>query len=75
MTLRPSSISAIITSVATSQTRPGIHAPGPILKPLDPELIYSEWSCRVALARHHAFRGQWDEARAELSTAERLSPE
>jgi tetratricopeptide (TPR) repeat protein len=45
------------------------------LKPLDPDLLMSEWSCRAALGRQHALRGRWDEARIELATAERLLPE
>ena len=45
------------------------------LKPLDQKVLLSEWACRVALARHHALHGRWDEGRLELETAARLQPE
>jgi hypothetical protein len=45
------------------------------LKPLDLEILFREYRCRVALARQHATHGRWDEGRLELETAARLNPE
>lgn len=45
------------------------------LRPLDDEAIGQEWSARVSLARHHALKRRFDEARAEFDLAERLRPE
>jgi tetratricopeptide (TPR) repeat protein len=45
------------------------------LKPLDQKILMDEWACRVALARHHALKGRFDEGRAELDNAAGLHPE
>jgi tetratricopeptide (TPR) repeat protein len=45
------------------------------LKPLDETTIGQEWAARVALARHHARHGRWDEGRAELEAADKLRPD
>lgn len=45
------------------------------LKPLGESLRHTEWSLRVALARHHALEHRWDEGRAEFALAEPLWPE
>ncbi len=45
------------------------------LKPLDEMAALQEWGARVALARHLALQGRWDEGRAEFAAAERARPD
>jgi tetratricopeptide (TPR) repeat protein len=45
------------------------------LKPLDQNVLMSEWACRAVLARHHALKARFDDARSELDAAAKLRPE
>ncbi len=45
------------------------------LKPLDPEARDREWAALVSLAREHALKRRFDEARDAFEAADRLQPE